>query len=205
MNLMKLCLILAGLCELTACSHMPISTIYALRNFDFAEFDPAQLQIAVRVPDSLEPLPGEAKLSVSLWSDGQEKEKNTEHYTLAIDKSQNHKGQLARFQKDGDKLFAFHLKDEDEERVRAMQIKGRALRKDAKGKTHLELQINVKSCRHGDIGNGPLMMNIYLKPDAQTSYLVFLDDIDLRQTASDAKLNLEDFFLPCPKLSTRAP
>jgi hypothetical protein len=49
------------------------------------------------------------------------------------------------------------------------------------------------------------MMVIYLKPDAATSYLVFLDDIDLRQTASDAKVNLEAYIPPCSKLSTRVP
>ncbi|NDA48096.1 MAG: hypothetical protein EBY21_12675 [Alphaproteobacteria bacterium] len=99
------------------------------------------------------------------------------------------------------------MKDSDVERVRALQTKGRAMRKEAtsKGKGHLELQINVKSCRHGDLPSGPLMMVIYLKPDAATSYLVFLDDIELRQTASDAKVNLEAYIPPCSKLSTRAP
>jgi len=48
-------------------------------------------------------------------------------------------------------------------------------------------------------------MVIYLKPDAATSYLVFFDDIELRQTASDAKVNLEASIPACSKLSTRAP
>jgi hypothetical protein len=209
MKILKLTLLALGWMGLAACSHMPISTMISLRNFDFVEFDPAQLQIAVRLPDALEPLPGEAKLSVSFWSDGQEKDRITEQFNLSVDEGQQHKAQLARFQKQGNKIFAFSLKDNDVERVRALQTKGRAMRKEAtgqgQGKGHLELQINVKSCRHGDLPSGPLMMVIYLKPDAATSYLVFLDDIELRQTASDAKVNLEAYIPPCSKLSTRAP
>ncbi|KAF0211543.1 MAG: hypothetical protein FD172_1786 [Methylocystaceae bacterium] len=36
---------------LAACSHVPVSTMWALRNFDAASVDPTVLRAAVRLPE----------------------------------------------------------------------------------------------------------------------------------------------------------
>ena len=51
---------------------MPVSTMWALRNFDASTADPASLRAAIRIPESLEPRPGGVTLEVGWWRDGDE-------------------------------------------------------------------------------------------------------------------------------------
>ena len=57
---------------LAACSHVPVSTMWALRNFDAASVDPAVLRAAVRLPETFEPQKGGVTLKIGWWRDGEE-------------------------------------------------------------------------------------------------------------------------------------
>ncbi len=57
---------------LAACSHVPVSTMWALRNFDAASVDPAALRAAVRLPETFEPQKGGVTLKIGWWRDGEE-------------------------------------------------------------------------------------------------------------------------------------
>ncbi len=204
MRFMKPALALSAVLTVAACGHMPISTMISLRNFDFARFDPAQLHIAARSPDWLETRPGGAKLSVSVWAAGREKEKTTEVFVLAENNTVQEMTSLARFRAAGTRILAYRVADADVRRVRAMQEQGRTNQPGSSQKKHIGIEIEIDSCRRGEMPAGPVLSTTYLKPDAQTPYLVFLADVDLKKAIADAGKNLEATIPPCGKIAARA-
>lgn len=204
MRSMKKVLVLASLLTLPGCGHMPISTMISLRNFDFARFDPAQLHIAARSPDWLEARPGGAKLSVSVWAEGREKEKTTEVFVLAENNTVQEMASLARFRAAGTRILAYRVADADVPRIRAMQEQGRASQPGSSPKKHIGVEIDIDSCRRGEMPAGPVLSTTYLKPDAQTPYLVFLADVDLKKAIADAGKDLEATIPSCGKIAARA-
>src|SRR5881296_1838187 len=73
-------IVLAAACS--GCGHMPLSTIYQLRNFDPRTLDPAVLRVAVRVTDAMELRSGGVKLAVAYWTEGGEANKREEKFLL---------------------------------------------------------------------------------------------------------------------------
>ena len=67
---------------LAACSHVPVSTMWALRNFDAASVDPAVLRAAVRLPETFEPQKGGVTLKIGWWRDGDENAKHEMIFAL---------------------------------------------------------------------------------------------------------------------------
>lgn len=203
-RIMKHAMALSGFLAVAGCGHMPVSTMISLRNFDFSTFDPAVLRVAVRSPDWLETQPGGAKLKVGLWTEGREKEKQTEIFVLAENNTPQEAASLARFRKDRTRILAFRVADTDVPRIRALQAQARDAQRPAVAKRHLELSIDVDSCHRREIPAGPIYSTTYLKPDAATSYLVFLEDVDLRKAAGEAGKSLDEVMPSCGKFNERA-
>src|SRR5262249_32166048 len=66
---------------LSACGHVPVTSIYKLWKADFATTDPALLRAAVRIPAALKPLPEGVKLDIKTWTEG-DPDKHEEHLVL---------------------------------------------------------------------------------------------------------------------------
>lgn len=189
---------------LSACGHMPVATMVALRNFDFATFNPAALRVAARAPDWIDARPGGARLTVKLWASGQENDKRTEVFVLNEANGVLESSPLAEFRQPGTRLAAYKIAEADHARVRALQAEGRELKQRNPGRSHMALTIDLDGCRRGPLAEGPILTTTLLKPDAASGYLVFLDRVDLRRVVKDAGKDLDAELPPCGKLSARA-
>jgi hypothetical protein len=178
---------------LSACGHMPVSTMVALRNFDFAVFDPW-----------IDARPGGARLTVSLWTSGRENEKRTEVFVLTEANAAHDAAALASHRVSGTRLVAYRIAEADFARVRSLQAEGRDMKQQNPGRSQMKLTIDVDGCRRGPIPDGPILTTTLLKPDSGSGYLVFLDRVDLRRVVASAGANLETELPPCGKFATRA-
>ena len=106
---------------LAACSHVPVSTMWALRNFDAASVDPAVLRAAVRLPESFEPQKGGVTLKIGWWRDGEEKAKHEMTFALKETTAPEDVAPLAGEKKEGTRIYAFRVDPADYAAIRARQ------------------------------------------------------------------------------------
>ena len=62
------------------------------------------------------------------------------------------------------------------------------------------LSSDIKGCRRTAGKSGPVIATTYLKPDAETGYVVLLRDLDLRKVAKDAGVDFDADTPPCGKI-----
>lgn len=169
-----LCLILGG------CGHMPLSTMYQLRNFDAATVDPQALRVAVRIPETLEPQPRGVKLKVSLWRGDEGATKEVHDFVLQETATPADRAELAGHARPGTRTHVFRVDPDDVARIRAIQSETRAARQAAPGRSHGTFGVSADTCRIADLAEAPVMMTTFLKTDARGGYLVLLENVDLR-------------------------
>lgn len=187
---------------LAACSHMPVSTMWALRNLDAQSLEPALLRAAIRIPDRLQLQPGGVKLEVGWRREGREGE-NKLSFVLRETTAPADTASLAPERKPGARIYAYRVDPADIPRIRTLQAEAREEKQKNPGRTHGTLGISADACRTGDLPDGPLLMTTFLRTDAERGYLVLLKDIDLRSAVTRDK-SIDQLVPPCEKLSNRA-
>jgi hypothetical protein len=165
---------------LTACGHMPISTMYHLRNFDAATVDPAVLRVAVRIPETLEPQPHGVKLTVAHWRAGAESQKREHRFVLAETTDPADLGPLAAEARPGMRIHAFRVDQADLPAIRAAQAEAAEARRSGGGKGHGTLSVSADACHRGGLDDGPTMMTTFMRTEARGAWLTLLEDVDLR-------------------------
>ena len=181
---------------LMACGHMPVATMVRLSSFDFATFDPSALRAAVGVPDVLKPRPEGAKLVVTLKLG--DAPPQTETFLLKRLTAPSDLAPLAPFARADATIYAFALDPVDVARIRDLQAEGRRSRADHPGRSSLTIRIEPNACRLGPLPEGPIPFTAYLRPNEETGYLVFLRDVDLRETVTAAGKTLDAETPLCP-------
>lgn len=199
----RLAAALAGALALAGCGHVPLSTMARLRSFDAMTLDPAQLRIAIRAPDWIEPRPDGAKLTFKVSRDGALLRE--EAFVLEPAEELAERARLAAFQRRGERIAPLRVSTADADRIRALQMEMQALRAAGAGKTALSVAAAVEACRRGETPAGPIRTTTLLQPDPATGYLVLLDEVDLRETARKAGVDLTEKLPPCGKSTLRAP
>lgn len=196
-GLIGLVLLLAG------CGHVPVSTMVKLRSFDPLTVDVAALRIAMRAPGWLEPVPGGAFIELTAKEKGKTEPLLKERFALEPAGEGAELDQLREFEKKGDRIWAFRLGKKEAERLRAIQAQMRAIRAVTNAQTpkrDVILTSEIKGCRRGEGATGPVIGTTYLKPDAETGYLVLLRDMDLRKVAADAGKDFDAETPTCGKI-----
>ena len=188
---------------LAACGHLPVSTMWALRNFDAGNVEPALLRAAIRIPDSLEPQPGGVKLEAGWWRDGREDDKHTAKFVLQETTAPADVAPLAGERRPGTRLIVFRVNPADIPKIHALQAEARAEKLKSPGKTQGTLGIGADACRRGDLPDGPLLMTTFLRTDATRGYLTLLKDVDLR-SAVTAEKSIDELAPTCEKFANRA-
>jgi hypothetical protein len=198
---------LAGLAlaaaPLAACSHVPVSTMWALRNFDAASLDPATLRAAVRLPETFEPQKGGVTLKIGWWRDGEEKAKHEMTFTLQETTAAEDVAPLAGERKAGTRIYAFRINPADYAVVRARQKEFREEKARDPGKTHGSFGVGADACRRGDFPAGPLLTTTYLRTEPAGPYLTVLKNLDMREAATLEK-PLNALVPPCEKFANTA-
>lgn len=195
-------LLLASLAALglAACGHMPVSTMVALRSFDFSTFDPTALRAAVQLPEALFLKADGVSLKVTVKFGDEAPEVDT--FVLRQVVSPDETAPLARFAKSGEVVFAYALTERDVAAVRALQEQGRRVRAEHPGKNSIAIAVEPHACRRGVLPPGPVLSTTYLRPDAATGYVTFLRDVDLREAMKRGGLDFEAATPACDDASS---
>lgn len=186
--------------SLAACSHVPVSTIWALRNFDAATVDPTTLRAAVRLPDAFKPRRGGVTLTFGWWREGEEKREET--FVLKETTAPEDVAPLVGEKKPGTRIFAYRVDPADYAAIRARQ-KSFIEEKARNDKTHGKLGVAADACRRGDLPDGPILTTTFLRTQPAGPYLTLLKNVDLREAVTKEK-PLEELLPPCGKFDARA-
>jgi len=181
---------------LTACGHVPITTIWALRNLDAATLDPALLRAAIRIPDALEPAPGGVRLEIAWWRDGEENRKHEVKFALQETRSPADTGPLEAERRPGARLHVYRVDPADLAAIRAVQARVQEEKARSGGHAHGKIGVGADACRRGEPGRGPLAMTTWLRIDARGDYLPVVVDLDLR-SAVTAEKSFDQLVPPC--------
>lgn len=187
--------------SLAACSHMPVSTMWALRSFDASTVDPVTLRAAVRLPDSFEPRRGGVTLTVGWQRDGAEK--HDAKFILKETTAPDDLAPLAGEKKPGTRLFAYRVDPADYAAIRARQQEFLEEKARIPGKTHGSFGVGAEACLRGELPEGPILTTSFLRTQAGGPYLTLLKNVNLREAVTKEK-PLEELLPPCGKLDGRA-
>ena len=189
--------------SLAACGHMPVSTIWALRNFDAATLEPSALRAAIRIPEMLEPQPRGVTLTVGWWRDGEEKAKHETKFVLRESTAPEDVAPLAGEKKPGARIYVYRVDPADYAEIRAIQKRSLEEKARNPGKTHGSFGVGADACRRGELPEGALPTTTFLRTQPSGAYLTVLKDVDLR-AAVTAEKPLDALLPPCGKLTSRA-
>jgi hypothetical protein len=172
--------ILISLC-LSACTSIPISSMYKLSRVDFMTTDLQRMRIALTLPNDLRPQPGGVHMDLSYQQGEKPEEKrviNLQEATASADMV----GLPTPPQ--GAKTYVYRMSESDV----AMLNKIRNDAKDAKSKDQrgsLTIGITAKEfCASTKIQSAPLLVTTYVYTSENNEYVVLTRDIDLRSDAT---------------------
>ena len=194
-------LALSSVLLLTGCGHVPVSTMWALRNFDSLSVDPAHLRAAVRLPRAFQPRPGGVKVVATWGRKGVPESEKKIEFALQETSLSSEGPALAQEIRHGAYLQVYRVAHDDVPRLRALQAEI-ARAKAEKRADHGSLGVGADACRIDDLPDGPILMTTFLKMSDETGWLTVLKDIDLR-TAVTKERPLEEIVPPCGKLPQR--
>lgn len=186
---------------LSGCGHVPVSTMWALRNFDSLSVDPAYLRAAVRVPHMFQPRSSGVKV-VATWGKKGDPASERKVEIVLQEASLSAEGPaLAKEYLPGQNLHVYRVAPDDVARLRALQAEI-ARAKVEKRADHGSLGVAADACRIGELPDGPIVMTTFLKTSEETGWLAVLKDVDLRAVATKQR-PLEEIVPPCGKLPQR--
>ena len=181
---------------LSACTSIPLKTMYKLARTNPLELDPMALRAAVRMPESIRPRPDSAKLSLSISLRSETPE--PEVFILQPVNSASETTPLAKEEREGDKIWVYRLNPKDRDRLEKFRAYAKAFKTKNKGNTKGQMTIGVDdTCRQGELpASGKLLVTNWIKLDAESDYLATAVDYDLQGSAIKGK-TLDKMLLPC--------
>lgn len=189
--------------SLAGCTHMPVSTFWALRNFDAATVDPATLRAAIRLPEALEPQPGGVTLTVGWWQDAEEGVKHEAKFVLKESTAPQDVAPLSEEKRPGTRLYVYRVDPADYAEILSRQKQFTEEKTRSPGGTHGSFGVGAEACRRGEFPDGPLLTTSYLRTVPSGAYLTLLKNVDLRSAVTTEK-PLDALIPPCEKFAIRA-
>lgn len=167
---------------LTACTSIPVSSMYQLSKVDFMTTDLNRLRIAVVLPASIKPRATGVVMEIK-YQTGSEPEKMEnvilQPATTAADQVGLPTGLAA-----GNKIYAYHLAASDVAKLEDIR-NGARQAKAAKQKGSLSMGIAAKEfCKAAPLGTGPIYSATYVATSEIGGYIVLTKDINLRSDAT---------------------
>ena len=184
---------------LSACGHVPLSTMVRMRGFDPGTVDPIVLRAAIRIPDSLRPQPGGLRLVVRHRLDGDEVKERELEIVLQETTEATETAPLASEAGPGMRLHVFRANPSDVERLRTEQAEMAAARRRGGTRPRGSLSVQADVCRAGKLPAGPLRLTTYLKTEERGGFIVLVEDVDLRTLVPKGE-TIERRTPPCSEL-----
>lgn len=175
---------------LSACSGIPLKTMYKLATADRMNLNPAVLRAAVRMPESIRPGLNSAKLSLSMTRPGEKPKPET--FILQAVSSPTEMLPLNNQQRKGYKIWVFRMNPKDVPQLVQLRERAKALKAETNGKAKgtFSIGVNVKeSCRLGELASGKVLFTNWLKIDSESGYLATAVDYDARGFFKDKSMD----------------
>lgn len=177
--MLRLCPVLFVSLVLSACTAMPVSSIYALSKVDVMTTDLARLRIALAVPAALRPRPEGVMMEVKVASAGQPPE--TRMIRLEESSEAADRVGLQVKGEDGQHVHTFRLTADGIAELQDIRNKAAANKAQNK-KGSLEIGVAAREfCRTGDLPPGHLSATTWMATSETQSYVVLVRDYDLRE------------------------
>lgn len=170
---------------LSACTAIPVKTLYKLATTDPMTLDPKIIRTAARMPNWLEPRNNGATLDISAQIEGEKLNKAT-FILQAVPLALAEKDLAAKAQPGFD-LYVYRVNPDDLTRLEAFRESIRA-KKAAGAKVKGSMSASVDACHKGEIKAGAILVSNYLRLDMQEGYLPVIEDYDLRKELDEQGL-----------------
>ena len=183
----------AGFFSLTACASVNPVGLARLAALDPLSADPAQIAVAARLPLALKLRTGDLIMVIKTnVAEGPEKIDET-FYLKVADAAPGDAGVIVP--EAGERLQTAKIAPADLTRLKATQSRARAIKAEGRNKGRGSLSVAAKGgCKTAELGEGPLVMNLFMKTDESTGYYSIVSSFDLRkQFGDDLLVKLE----PC--------
>ena len=171
---------LAGGCaDLTVMSHVPLSTMSRLSSLKLAEVEPAELRVAARLPDALEPRQGGVKVHVRITG---RKQSGAAEAELILEPAAepSELAPLSPYRRSGDQIWVYRLSASDVDHLKH-------LIDEAGGASGVSIAAGVDACYRKPYGSAALPTTTFLRTNA-TGFIVLTRDLDLRSIVSEQDL-----------------
>jgi len=173
--------IAGGCANLTVMSHVPLSTLSRLASLKLAEIDPAELRVAARLPDALEPRSHGVKVRIDVAGMKHGRDSATELILEpAVEPSEL--TPLSAQRRAGHRIWAYRLSHSDVDRLKALIAA-------TGGASGVSIAAGVEACYRKPYGSAALPTTTFLKTNA-TGFFVLTEDLDLRSIVSQQDLAL---------------
>jgi len=177
----------------TSCGSVPLTSMWKLVNLDFLTVDPAQIRVAVVMPDTLRVQEDGAVIITGI-----EKSKRgpavEERFILQKSIESLSPG-VANYP--GLDYEAFKIAPADVPRLRALQDKIRQLKSKYPNDANGFLSVSAAGCSIAALPQGALLVTTLIKTRNDQAFFILTKDVDLRSIAPKDKLEME---VPlCPK------
>lgn len=169
---------LCFLLTLSACSSIPIFSMVKLSQLDPFQMDPNQIKIAVITHNALEVKKGDVTMSLG-YTAADNSLIIEDIYLVEVSGPDFVDSELAKQLDDNERLTIMHLSPADAQQLRDSQrLISQHQQSGEKGQGSFSVGING-SCTTNSLPEDELLVNIFLQPDAQTSFIKVIDDLDL--------------------------
>lgn len=162
---------------LSACTSVPLSTMWQMRNADPLSMDPADVRVAARLPEQYDIAPGQATMTLSVERETT-KERVAEEFTLAQTDIIG-SPLLAREQKDGYRIVTFWVAEKDRARFRQFQTTAKRWKTETPGNVRGEMNLSVQPCLEDGKPLGQVRVSSYIQMEPGADFMVLTKDLDL--------------------------
>ena len=186
---MALCLTLA----LSACSSVPLTSAWKLRNVNPIEADPALFKIAVITNELIQLQTGSTSIGLGYTAEDPKHSFNT--IVEATVKPNAIEAQLGQYLKSHEHITLFTLNEEATRQLRIAQNRIKTIKdKDIDGKGNLAVSINT-ACMDGPKPE-TVNANIFVMFDPSQGFVKLVSNLDLLKAS---KSNKQSFWVECEK------
>jgi len=177
---------------LSACTSVPLTTLYKLHKIDPMEADPAQIKVAIRADDRIGIREGGAKIEVKFEAeDGSLNIDET--YLVEIIRNPDMSAELLAGINPGESVTVLGLTQSDIQRMRAVQSSVAAISKDdPEGSGSLGVFLDGV-CLQSKMPEGTVLIDIFLQTSDQDGFFVLSRNLDLRKQSMQDGTDLDDW------------
>lgn len=171
--------LVGGYANLTVISHVPLSTMSRLSSLKLAEIEPAELRVAARLPDALEPRPRGVTVRIDVAG---QKHGNTAEAELILEPAvePSELAPLSLHRHAGYQIWVYRLSPNDVDRLKH-------LINEAGGASGVSIAAGVEACHRKPYGSAALPTTTFLRTNG-TGFFVLTQDLDLRSIVSEQDL-----------------